>query len=48
MIESFFRPESWTTEVLRINSSIGGINELEFGYSLLGDILLAASPLIKD
>jgi hypothetical protein len=38
MIESLVRPESWITEVLRINSPIGGINELEFGYSLLSEI----------
>ncbi|MEA2054124.1 MAG: hypothetical protein U9O96_03255 [Candidatus Thermoplasmatota archaeon] len=39
MIESFVRPESWITEVLRINSHIGGINELEFGYSQLDEML---------
>jgi hypothetical protein len=38
MIESFVRPESWITEVLRINSHFGGINELEFVYSLLNEI----------
>jgi len=38
MIESFVRPESWITEVLRINSHIGRITELEFGYSPLSEI----------
>ena len=40
MIESFVRSESWITEVLRINSYIGGINEVKFGYLLLYEILL--------
>ena len=35
MTESLVRPESWISEVLRINSHFGGINELEFGYSQL-------------
>jgi hypothetical protein len=35
MSESFVRSESGINEVLRINSHIGGINELEFGYSQL-------------
>ncbi len=39
MIESLVRQESGITEVLRINSHIGGINELEFGYSPLCSIL---------
>jgi hypothetical protein len=33
MTESLVRPESWISEVLRINLHFGGINELEFGYS---------------
>ncbi|MFZ2071679.1 MAG: hypothetical protein WAV32_08835 [Halobacteriota archaeon] len=40
MIESFIRPESWINEVLRINSLFRGLNELEFGYSPLGDIAI--------
>lgn len=39
MIESFVRPELWITEVLRINSHIRGINELEFGYAQLNEIV---------
>ena len=38
MTESLVRPESWISEVLRINSHFGGINELEFGYSQLYSI----------
>ncbi len=41
MIESFVRPESWINEVLRINSYFGRINEIEFGYPQLGEILIA-------
>jgi hypothetical protein len=40
MIESLVRPESWINEVLRINSHFRGINEVEFGYSLLADITI--------
>jgi len=32
--------ELWINEVLRINLLIGGINEFEFGYSQLGEILV--------
>ena len=39
MTESLVRPESWISEVLRINSHFGGINELEFGYSQLYSIV---------
>jgi hypothetical protein len=39
MIESLVRPESRINEVFRINSHFGGINEPEFGYSLLGERL---------
>ena len=38
MTESLGRPESWISEVLRIDSHFGGINELEFGYSRLYSI----------
>lgn len=38
MIKGLVRQESWINEVLRINSRIGGINELEFVYSPLGDM----------
>jgi hypothetical protein len=38
MVESLVRPESWINEVLRINSYIGRITELEFGYSQLAEI----------
>jgi len=46
MIDSFIRPESRITEVLRINSHIGGINELEFGYSQLSEI--HSAPFEKE
>jgi len=36
--QAWFAPASWITKVLRINSHIEGINELEFGYSQLGEI----------
>jgi len=45
MISRIVRPESWITEVLRINSHFGGINELEFGYSQL---CLIARIFAKD
>jgi hypothetical protein len=38
MIKGLVRQESWINEVLRINSRIGGINELEFVYSPLSAI----------
>jgi len=45
MVSRIVRQESWITEVLRINSHFGGINELEFGYSQLYEI---ASPFEKQ
>ena len=34
-MEGYINSKSWINEVLRINSHIGGINKLEFGYSPL-------------
>jgi len=38
MVCGIVRQEPWINEVLRINSRIGGIPEVEFGYSPLGEI----------
>jgi hypothetical protein len=38
MASEIVRQESWINEVLRINSHIGRINEVEFVYSLLSSI----------
>ncbi len=44
MIESFVRPESWINEVLRINSCFGRINEIDFGYPQLCEMLGRLKP----
>jgi hypothetical protein len=48
MIKGLVRPESWINEVLRINSHIGGINELEFGYSPLCEIVRCVNCKEED
>ncbi|MBE9594773.1 MAG: hypothetical protein IMF19_14985 [Proteobacteria bacterium] len=40
MASGIVRQESWINEVLRIKSCTGGITEVKFGYSQLGDIAI--------
>ena len=40
MIESLVRPELWINEVCRVNSHLGGVTEVKFGYSMLAEIVV--------